>query len=133
MSMKNKGCSIIFFNDHDQVLLFLRDNISSIPYPNMWDLLGGHVEKNETPEQCIIREIKEEIDIELKNFQQYKIVDFDDRQEYVFLKKVNLDINKLELTEGQQLKWFTRDEIKQLHLACGFDKVVRNFFKDKIK
>jgi 8-oxo-dGTP diphosphatase len=66
--MKRKGCSIIFINDNHQVLLFLRDNIPTIPFPNMWDVPGGHVEPGETPEICIVREMQEEMELELKIF-----------------------------------------------------------------
>jgi len=66
--MKRKGTSIIFVNDKKQVLLFLRDDKPDIIYPNMWDVPGGHVEPDETPEQYIIREMKEEMDIDLKDF-----------------------------------------------------------------
>jgi 8-oxo-dGTP diphosphatase len=62
--MKRKGSSIIFINDTEQILLFLRDNIPDLPYPNMWDVPGGHVEANESPEKCIIREMKEEMDLD---------------------------------------------------------------------
>ncbi|KKQ41694.1 MAG: Hydrolase, NUDIX family [Microgenomates group bacterium GW2011_GWC1_37_8] len=33
----------------NKILLFLRDNIRTIPYPNHWQLPGGGVEKGETP------------------------------------------------------------------------------------
>jgi 8-oxo-dGTP diphosphatase len=32
-------------------------------YPNVWDLIGGHGESNETPEQTLARELKEELDV----------------------------------------------------------------------
>ena len=54
--MTGKGTSIIFINDRREILLLLRDNNPCIPFPNMWDLPGGHVEEGETPEACIVRE-----------------------------------------------------------------------------
>ena len=59
---KKRGVSIIFINPSGQILLFLRDQKNDIPYPNYWDVLGGNVEDEETPQQCILREMKEEID-----------------------------------------------------------------------
>ncbi|MBU0991063.1 MAG: NUDIX hydrolase [Proteobacteria bacterium] len=126
--MKRKGASIIFINDRNQVLLFLRDDKPEIPYPNMWDVPGGHVEKDETPRECIIREMKEEIDIELKQFQFFKSYDFPDREEHMFWKKENLSINTIHLTEGQCMKWFTRQDARQTELACGFNQIVEEFF-----
>ncbi|HFQ5342884.1 TPA: hypothetical protein ACGVA0_004511, partial [Vibrio vulnificus] len=37
---------------NEQILTYKRDNISSISYPNCWDLPGGGREGNETPEDC---------------------------------------------------------------------------------
>ena len=127
--MKRKGCSIIFVNDQKQVLLFLRDNIPDIPYPNMWDIPGGHVENGETPEQCIIREMKEEMDLDLDGFRLFTVKEFPDRREYTFWKKANLDIGRIRLTEGQRLKWFTEDEAKRTELACGFNEIIEEFFR----
>jgi 8-oxo-dGTP diphosphatase len=32
-------------------------------YPNVWDMLGGHVEPGEEPERTLVRELQEELDI----------------------------------------------------------------------
>ena len=126
--MKRKGSSIIFINDNRQVLLFLRDNIPTIPFPNMWDVPGGHVEPGETPEACIVREMKEEMELDLKHFSLFSIVDFRDRIEYTFWKKSNLDINRITLHEGQRLKWFDREEVEKTDLALGFNEILFSFF-----
>ena len=127
--MKRKGTSIIFVNDKKQILLLLRDDKPGIPYPNMWDIPGGHVEEGESPEQCIVREMKEEMDLNLKEFQLLSVMEFVDRIEYTFWKKLNLDIQKINLHEGQKLKWFTEFEVKNTKLAYGFNEIVDDFFE----
>ncbi|MCJ7772448.1 MAG: NUDIX domain-containing protein [Desulfobacterales bacterium] len=126
--MKRRGCSIIFVNDKKQVLLFLRDDKPDIPFPNMWDVPGGHVEENETQEQCIVREMKEEMGMQLNGFQTFSVEEFDDRIEYAFWKKENIVINEITLTEGQCLKWFSENEVKHTKLAYGFNKILNDFF-----
>ena len=126
--MKRKGASIIFVNDKRQILLFLRDNIPKIPYPNMWDVPGGHVERLENPEECIVREMKEEMDLTLDEFELLSKIEFDDRIEYTFWAMVDFDIDEIELTEGQKLKWFTRDAAKKTPLAYGFNEIVELFY-----
>lgn len=128
---QNKGASIIFVNASNKVLLFLRDNKPTIPFPNRWDLLGGAVEPGETPRQCIIREIKEEIDYDLRNPQLFKVTNFDDRIEHTYFKRADLEIRDVRLTEGQRLKWFSQDEIEALQpnaIAFGFRPVLLDFF-----
>ena len=126
--MKRKGSSIIFINDTGQILLFLRDNKPDLPYPNMWDVPGGHVEANESPEKCIIREMKEEMDLDIDEFDLFSTIEFDDRIEYTFWAKADFDIDKIELMEGQQLKWFTRDDAQQTPLAYGFNEIIEQFY-----
>ena len=129
--MKRHGCSIIFVNDQQQVLLFLRDDKPGIAYPNMWDVLGGHLEKGETPEACIVREMKEELGMELRDFALFCVETFPDRIEHTFWKRTNMDIRTLTLTEGQQLRWFTQQEVSHTPLAGGFNHIVQDFFEQK--
>lgn len=128
--MKRHGCSIIFVNNDDMILLFLRDDIPGLPYANMWDFLGGHVELHETPEDCIVREMKEEIAYFLSDFKLFRVYDFYDRLEFVFWRKENFDINNITLTEGQCLRWFSREKIGKITLAYGFNQVAEDFFNE---
>ena len=45
----------------ENLLVTLRDDRPDIPFPNLWDLPGGGREGDETPEQTVLREIREEV------------------------------------------------------------------------
>jgi 8-oxo-dGTP diphosphatase len=47
------------------ILTYLRDDKPTIPWPAHWDLPGGGREGDETPTDCIIREILEEFAFQL--------------------------------------------------------------------
>lgn len=59
------GCKIALICD-DKLLTILRDDISTIPYPNMWELPGGGREAEETPFECVQREVFEELGLKLE-------------------------------------------------------------------
>lgn len=49
----------------EQIVTILRDDIPGIPWPGHWDLPGGASEPGETPEECVLRELKEELGLNL--------------------------------------------------------------------
>ena len=49
-----------------QVLTLLRDDIPTIPFPDMWDLPGGGREARETPFETAARELSEELSLSIK-------------------------------------------------------------------
>jgi 8-oxo-dGTP diphosphatase len=126
--MKRQGCSILFVNELSQVLLFLRDDLPHIPYPNTWDVPGGHVEEGETAAQCIVREMKEEMGLDLEGFELFSTKEFSDRTEHTFWKFANLNIDAIHLQEGQRLRWFSEEEAKATTLAYGFNEIVADFY-----
>jgi 8-oxo-dGTP diphosphatase len=127
--MKRQGACMIFINDKKKVLLFLRDNKDGLPYPNMWCLLGGTVERGEKPEIAVAREMKEELGIEIQHPQLYKVVEFPDRIENIFWQHLELAESQLnlQLKEGQRVSWFSKKEIEKMVLAFEFNKVVEKF------
>lgn len=129
--MKRKGTSIIFYNEKNCLLLFLRDDKPGLPYANMWDIPGGHVEEGETPAECIVREMKEEIGVDIDIPSLFNVYDFVDRIEYVYTMQCQYQIENLSLTEGQALRWFSEKEIAETELAYGFNQVAEDFFKSQ--
>ena len=126
--MRHVGTSIIFFNSRHEVLLVLRDDKPSIACPNMWDLPGGHVEDGETPAECIVREMLEEIEVNVEGCALFRVYEFSDRTEHVFILHAEFDIENMVLHEGQMLRWFSMDETGQIELAYGFDQVLADYY-----
>lgn len=59
------GVKIALINN-GRVLTILRDNKPEISYPNFWDFPGGGRENDETPFECVQREVWEELKIRIK-------------------------------------------------------------------
>lgn len=53
------GAKAAFFHA-GRVLVCLRDDFAHIPWPGHWDLPGGGREGEESPEDCLLRELSEE-------------------------------------------------------------------------
>ena len=62
--MDFQGCKIALFYG-DRILTILRDDKTTIPWPNMWELPGGGREGDESPFECAAREVYEELGIHL--------------------------------------------------------------------
>ena len=131
-----KIAAIILENDKGEFLLALRDNKSWIPFPNHWDLIGGHVEEGETPEEALIREVKEELDIELTDYSFYKEFlclegDAFENIKYIYTGKINIPIEEITLYEGQKAQYFTKEEIPDVKFANIIKSVVLDYIKYK--
>jgi 8-oxo-dGTP diphosphatase len=130
-----KIAAIILENDKGEFLLALRDNKPGIPYPNHWDLIGGHVEEGETPEEALVREVKEELDIELKEYAFYKKYeclrgDAYENIKYIYTGKINLPIEEITLLEGIRPQYFSRAEIPYVKFANILKSIVMDYISD---
>jgi 8-oxo-dGTP diphosphatase len=133
--MMNKIAAIILENDKGEILLYLRDNKPGIPFPDYWDLIGGHVEEGETPEEALVREVKEELDIDLKEFDFYKKYecysgDVYENTKYIYTGKINLPIEKITLLEGVRPQFFSREEIPNVRFANILKSIVMEYISD---
>lgn len=127
-----KIAAIIFENDKGELLLYLRDNKPGIPFPQHWDLFGGHIEDGESPEEALVREVKEEINFDLKEynfFREYKCLEGDayPNIKYIFSGKINLPVDEITLLEGDYLKYFLREEIPDVKFANILKSIVMDY------
>ncbi|HMN16546.1 MAG: NUDIX domain-containing protein [Ignavibacteriota bacterium] len=123
------GAGIILLNKKNQVLLLLRDNKADIPFPNMWDIPGGRVEHNESPEFTVRREMFEELGIvDLGDIDLFKIYSSEDLVDYIFWKRIDLNPAAIELKEGQRIEYFDLSRIRSTKLAFEYNIVLEEFY-----
>lgn len=94
---------IIFEDEENKVLFQLRDNKKDIPYPNRWSLFGGGIEQGETPEEAILREVDEELNLKLDKKKLQLLIKKISRKEqrYVFYYKLKNNEKTFTVREGQ--------------------------------
>lgn len=51
---------------NDQLLVYQRDDKPGLRFAGMWDFFGGGREDNETPFECLERELEEELEIAIE-------------------------------------------------------------------
>jgi 8-oxo-dGTP diphosphatase len=125
--MMKEIAAIILENDKREFLLYLRDNKPDIPFPDHWDLIGGHIEEGETPE--------EELDIDLKNYTFYKRYecltgDAYENIKYIYYGKINLPIEEITLMEGVRPQYFSRAEIPNVKFANILKAIVMDYISE---
>jgi 8-oxo-dGTP diphosphatase len=121
MGKKTRTTAILVFNRVGHVLLQKRNNIPTIPEPGKWDLWGGHCEEGETPEACAIRELREELGVEIADPQALKFLltrVVDEREESVFAYFFEPD-GTPPVYEGERAEWFAPEEAARMAMAFG--------------
>ena len=116
--MQKKATKLIIIRNK-KYLFQLRDKTKKISSPNKWGFFGGEVHFRETPEDCAKRELYEEIKLKCYILKKYfEVVNKKSNYLHFFFKvKAVGRVKKSNLTEGQDVKWFSEEEIKKKKIA----------------
>ena len=78
-----------------------------------WEFPGGKIEPGETPEQALIREIKEELDTEIEVGERIDTVEYDYPKFHLSMDCFWCSIihGDLVLLEAEDSKWLTKDTL----------------------
>jgi 8-oxo-dGTP pyrophosphatase MutT (NUDIX family) len=111
LSFRDAAVAIIVLDD-GRYLMQLRDDKPGIFYPDHWGLFGGAIDDGEDGEQALRRELREELDHDVKRITYFTRMDFDFeslgakpsvRLFYVVEMKAS-QLDGLTLGEGRQMK-----------------------------
>lgn len=111
--------AVFIINEHKQVLLQKRSANKRFN-PNKWALCAGHVDTGESLENAALRELNEEVGInisinELKPFaeREFTIRDSNSHITYFYYVKSNLNENDfvIQKEELSEVKWFDLDKV----------------------
>jgi 8-oxo-dGTP diphosphatase len=115
-NMINVTCALII-DDEDRIFAAQRSETMNLPFK--WELPGGKIEPNETSEECLVREIKEELNIDIaivgslpSNIHHYANVSIN---LIPFVSKHTS--GKIELKEHTNFKWLNTNELLDLDWA----------------
>lgn len=139
--IKREVALLIFYNQKEQILLQNRQTISKAG--EEWGFFGGALEGDETPEQALKREIKEEMNLNLAEIEspieETRMSYFNYKQNqqvklrrHIFVKEYNNE--KFEVLEGVGAKWFDLNSAKKLRLVPGdleVIEIVNSYLKEK--
>ena len=107
--MKEVTAAIII--DNGKVLIAQRGEKQRLA--GKWEFPGGKVESGETLEECLLREIREElgIEIEVDSFFGESIYQYDIGTIRLLAYKARWVAGEFKLTEHSQIKWVGPDEL----------------------
>lgn len=129
--MKTKLTTLCYIEKDNKYLMLHRIKKEKDINKDKWIGVGGHFLENESPEECLLREVKEETGLELLTWKLRGVISFITdiyQTEYMFLYTATefsgniIDMNACE--EGK-LEWIDKEDVYKLDIWEG-DKV---FFK----
>jgi len=102
---------------HDKYLLQLRDDDPAISCPNTWGFFGGEVDNEESHEEALKRELQEELNWRPVNMELFcELRDFKNHCRTIYFSvHCNVTSKQLCLGEGQEMKWYYKEEVFQLN------------------
>jgi len=135
-----QGCDHIFFDAPSPAVIIAVTNVDKVlltrsvgwkhPY---WGLIAGHVRSGETAEDATIREIREEVGLEISDLKILKTYSFIDRALKTYILTIGFtaeakDIRIRKCKELEKAAWFRSSQPLPLRPNAIATQVVREIF-----
>jgi 8-oxo-dGTP diphosphatase len=118
-------CAIIEANNKTLVV----QRSEEMKLPEKWEFPGGKIEPGETEEECLIREIKEELNINIDVIQRLKPSTFHYPNQSIQLIPfiANYSEGELKLAEHKNFKWLSKEDLLHLDWAEADIPIVKEY------
>ena len=114
----------ILINNDNQILLSQRTADKS--FPGQWEFPGGKIESSETAHEALIRELKEELGIDIDNSYLFKRIEhyYDSFTANIEFFLVDSWSGELSGEEGQLVRWFSVRDLRDLPILAADNPVI---------
>lgn len=104
-------------DDNGKILITQRNLQKS--QGGLWEFPGGKIEPNETRERAIIREIKEEldIDIQVESYLSEKVFNYPEKNINLIALECRKTNGDIKLLEHEDYKWVENTELEDFEFA----------------
>ena len=127
-----KMTTLCYIEKDGKYLMLHRTKKENDMNKDKWLGIGGKFEKDESPEECVLREVKEETGLTLKAFRLRGIITYISTEwetEYMYLFTADdFEGNLINCNEGD-LEWVEKEKVLDLNLWEG-DKIFLNKLKE---
>ena len=117
--------TLCYIEKENKYLMLHRTSKKKDGNKDKWIGVGGHFEKGESPEDCLLREVKEETGLELTSYQFRGIVTFISDEwpdEYMCLYTADRYTGDIGNCDEGELVWVEKEKIMDLNIWEG-DKI----------
>lgn len=99
-----------------------------------WEFPGGKIESGELPEDCIVRELKEELNIDIIKFKHFisYIFDFQIIKLVVHSFIISEFNGEIQTNEHECIKWVNIEELKEFDFLDADMKIINELAKKNI-
>ncbi len=115
----------IICNSQGEILISLRP--AHAIQGNLWEFPGGKIEPNETPYQALVRELQEEVDIEVISAKPFDCIHYTypERSVTLHVWRVNEFTGIARGKEGQAIRWVRPDVLATLPFPEGNQPIIQ--------
>ncbi|MEH7428093.1 (deoxy)nucleoside triphosphate pyrophosphohydrolase [Priestia megaterium] len=128
--MKKVVAAII--KDKDQILIAQRH--SKDPLAGKWEFPGGKLEPGETPEECLVREIREELklDVEIVAFYDDSVCGSKDQAIHLLFYWAEVVNGEVTPVVHDDVKWINIKELARFDFAPADIPIVKRLEREYI-
>lgn len=129
-----KMTTLCYIENNDCYLMLHRTKKKKDVNKNKWIGVGGHAEGNETPQECLLREVKEETGLLLTSYKFRGLITFiSDEYEAEMMCLFTADgyTGELIMCDEGELEWVKKSDVPQLPTWEGDAQFLKLLLEDE--